>query len=144
MPKLGEFVDVVCRVPPVQNRKEGVSLWNEGDRAQVVWSHFWEGMVARGALHRLPTAEELMAAKVAEEAARLAEETARREAERVRAVAAAARVGLDTGGQDDGGGEAGADHSGDGVEQLSEAEEAAVEWKARGRVGGRAGAGGEG
>ena len=43
-----QTVGIVCVIPPVINRAEGVKLWEQGDTATVVWSGYWQGMLDRG------------------------------------------------------------------------------------------------
>src|SRR5262245_11088205 len=48
--ELGERVRIEAREAPVKNVKEGVALWNVGDRTEVVWSAFWQGRLECGAI----------------------------------------------------------------------------------------------
>jgi hypothetical protein len=53
----GETVTITCVAPPIVNRAEGICLHEVGATAEVVWSGFWEGVLARGWI-TVPAAQE--------------------------------------------------------------------------------------
>jgi hypothetical protein len=48
LPLRGQRITVRCLRPPVTNRAEQITMWNQGDEASVVVTGFWEGLIERG------------------------------------------------------------------------------------------------